>query len=122
MKAHSSFQDASNIFEFYEDKKPMPKKVIKMLDASPESDAQYVALEHLTRFVKSLGSNVAAFIQFTTGASVILDGQKLKVSFTQSNGFARRPIAHTCGPMLEVPSTYQCYNELCEEFSSILQD
>ena len=70
MKARSSFQNANNILEFYEDKKPTPKKVIKMLDASPKNDAQRVALEHLTRFVKSLGSNVAAFLQFTTGASV----------------------------------------------------
>ena len=122
LKARSPFQNATNTLAFYEDKKPTPKKVIKMLDASPENDAQRIAFEHLTRFIKSLGGNVAAFLQFTTGASVILDGQKLKVSFTELNGLARRPIVHTCGPVLELPSTYQCYNELCEEFSSILRD
>ena len=122
LRARSSFQNVANILAFYEDKKPTPKKVIKMLDASPENDAQRISLEHLTRFIKSLGSNVAAFLQFTTGASVMVDGQKLKVSFNELTGFARRPVAHTCAPMLELPSTYQCYNELVEEFSAILRE
>lgn len=122
LRARSSFQNVANILAFYEDKKPTPKKVIKMLDASPENDAQRISLEHLTRFIKSLGSNVAAFLLFTTGASVMLDGQKLKVSFNELTRFARRPVAHTCAPMLQLPSTYQCYIELVEEFSAILRE
>lgn len=122
LQAHTKFQNTANIHTFYQEKKPTAKKVIKMLQASPENDAQRITLEHLTRFIKSLGGNVAAFLQFTTGASVILDDQKIKVSFTELNGLARRPVAHTCGPLLEVPSTYQCYNELVEEFSAILRD
>ena len=124
LKALSPFQNTTNILAFYEDKKPTPKKVIKMLDASTGNDGQRITLEHLTRFIKSLGGNIGAFLQFTTGASVILNGQKLKGCFTELSGFSRCPVAHACGPMLEVPSTstYQCYNELVEEFSSILQE
>ena len=122
LQADTKFQNTANIHTFYQEKKPTAKKVIKMLQAAPDNDAQRITLEHLTRFIKSLGGNVAAFLQFTTGASVILDGQKIKVSFTELNGLARRPVAHTCGPLLELPSTYQCYNELVEEFSAILRD
>ena len=118
----TQFQNISNILLFYDEKKPTPKKVIKMLDASPQNDNEHVTFEHLTKFIKSLGSNVGAFLQFTTGASVVLPEMKLKVTFTDLNGLARRPVAHTCGPLLEVPSTYQCYNELVEEFSSILRE
>ena len=35
--------------------------------------------------------------------------------------FTRRPIAHTCGPCLELPSTYSNFCELREEFSNILK-
>ena len=28
------------------------------------------------------------------------------------DGFARRPITHTCGPLLELPRTYILYSEL----------
>ena len=76
LKALTPFHNPENILQFYEDKKPTPKKVIKMLDASPENDPHRITLEHLTRYIKSLGGNVGAFLQFTTGANVILDGQK----------------------------------------------
>ena len=72
--------------------------------------------------MKSLGGNVSAFLQFTTGASVLLPGRQIELSFTQLDGLVRRPIAHTCGLLLEIPSTYQCYNELVEEFSAILRE
>lgn len=122
LKAYDHFQSAENLYAFYEEKKPTPKKVVKILHASPINDAERNIFEHLKRFVKSLEGNVLAFLQFTTGASVLLQGTQIEVSFTQLDGLSRRPIAHTCGPLLEIPSTYQCYNELVEEFSAILQE
>lgn len=92
-----------------------------MLNASPQNDMERNSYDHLKRFIKSLGVNVSAFLQFTTGSSVILDGMQIKVSFTELHGLSRRPVVHTCGPLLELPNTYQCYNELVEEFSAILQ-
>ena len=122
LKSRLPFQDATSILQFYEEMKPTAKKVLKILDASPETEAQRIAFDHLVRYIKSLGSNVGAFLQFTTGADIVIDGQKLKISFTELNGFQRRPIAHTCGPLLELPCTYQYYNELVEEFSSLLRE
>ena len=122
IKAYDCFQSAANLCAFYEEIKPTPKKVVKMLNASPTNDVERNTLEYLKRFIKSLGGNVLAFLQFTTGASVILQGKQIDVSFTRLDGLSRRPIAHTCGPLLEVPTTYQCYNELVEEFTAILHE
>ena len=122
LKTHEYFENESKLLSLYEQLKPTPKKVVKILHASPKNDAERNTFNHLKRYVKSLGGNVSAFLQFTTGASVLLPERQLEVSFTQLNGLARRPIAHTCGLLLEMPSTYQCYNELVEEFSAILQE
>jgi len=37
-------------------------------------------------------------------------------------GAGRRPIIRTCGPILELPSTYQSYSELAEGFSSLINE
>ena len=38
----------------------------------------------------------------------------------KSEGLALRPIARTCGPVLELPSTYTNFVELREEFTNIM--
>ena len=35
-------------------------------------------------------------------------------------GLARRPVAYTCAPVLELPNSYRNFYELREEFTSIL--
>ena len=42
--------------------------------------------------------------------------------FSGLTGLARRPIGHTCGCILELPSTYLLYVEFEDEFKSILSD
>ena len=53
-----------------------------------------------------------------TGSNVIVC-ETISVTFTTLDGSTRRPIVHTCGPTLELPSTYQCYNELAEVFMAL---
>ena len=62
----------TSILQFYKEMKPTAKKVLKILDASPETVAQCIAFDHLVRY-QIVGS---AFLQFTTGADVVIDGQK----------------------------------------------
>ncbi len=38
----------------------------------------------------------------------------------KTEGFCSRPIAHTCGPVLELPCSYANYVELRGEFTNIL--
>ena len=55
------------------------------------------------------------FIIFTTGSDLMVC-DSLKLNFVKVDGLARRPVAHTCGPGLELPTTYQSFPELREEF------
>ena len=41
---------------------------------------------------------------------------KIQVEFNMLSGASRRPIAHTCTPSLELPSTYATYTEFVSEF------
>ena len=59
---------------------------------------------------------------FLTGAEILVV-EAINVTFKKNESkFTRRPIAHTCGPCLELPSTYSNFCELHEEFSSILKE
>jgi len=72
--------------------------------------------------VKSLNDNsLRNFLQFTTGSDLITV-KSILVIFNLLDGALRRPIARTCGPLIELPSTYQSYNELVEEFTSIISN
>ena len=48
--------------------------------------------------------------------------RNIRVSFVDLVGVARRPVVHTCGPLLELPSTYHSYNELADEFNCVVKD
>lgn len=122
LKVFSSFQSVSCLKEMYDSKKPTPRKIVKLLIASPSSEAEHTCLDHLKRYIRSLeGSGVNQFLAFVTGSDVIVcDG--LSVTFLELVGAEKRPIAHTCGPVLELPSTYQSYNELAEQFNFIIKN
>lgn len=59
------------------------------------------------------------FLRFTTAMDVMID-KKIEVAFIKCEGLRSRPIAHTCGPLLEIPSTYANFVELREAFMNIL--
>ena len=56
---------------------------------------------------------------FVTGAYVICVSA-IHVEFSKLEGLGRRPITHTCGSVLELPSTYDSYAELRAEFTNVL--
>ena len=60
------------------------------------------------------GSNVIACESFLVTCTFIMLGG--------GGGAGRRPIIKTCGPILELPSTYQSCSELAEEFSSFINE
>ena len=76
----------------------------------------------LKTFIKSLDTvSLKSFLKFVTDSDVMVL-QKISVAFNSVEGIGRTPIAHTCGPTLELPSTYQSYNELAKEFTNILRE
>lgn len=91
---------------------PNAKKVIRALHPEMNNESEKQSFEFLKQFIKSLDrSSLKGFLKFVTGSDVLLKDQKISVTFYLVDGLARRPIAHTCGPLLAVPCTYQSYNE-----------
>lgn len=120
LKNYPHFQTLSALNVFYDNAKPTTKRILRLLDANPSSDAERDAFRFLQQYVRGLdGNKVLQFLRFVTATDILISG-KIQVTFIKSEGAARRPIAHTCGPVLEIPSTYSNYCEFREEFNNIL--
>lgn len=116
LKQHKEFKDLA---ELYQAKVPMPKKVCKLLEAEPGNESERQCFDHLKRFVRSLNDNLlSGFLQFVTDSNII-SVDRIQVSFYVNDSALRCPVSHTRGPLLVIPSTYQSYSGLSEEFSNI---
>ena len=94
---------------------------MKLIKSEPVTDQEGQCLDRLKRYIRSLqGKSLSLFLQFITGSDII-SCDTIEVAFSALEDASRRPVAHTCGPLLEIPSSYQSYNELSEEFSELLQ-
>ena len=125
LKTSTQLSSIENVREMYAMKKPSPKKVVKLfkkVEGPPLTDSEAQTFDFLKKFVKTLSEDaLKAFLQFTTGSDLLITSS-IEVSFSAIDGAGRAPIAHTCGPLLEMPSTYQSFNELSEEFSNVLKE
>ncbi|XP_061755685.1 uncharacterized protein LOC133552492 [Nerophis ophidion] len=126
---HSSVHNAmptlittDNIMEIYESKRPTNKKVAQMIKSSLESlnPQEQTALNHLLRYVRSIDQRkLEIFLRFCTGSTVLCK-DTIEVIFNTLCGLSRRPVAHTCGAVLELPCTYITYPEFRKEFDNVL--
>ncbi|XP_069376383.1 uncharacterized protein [Paralichthys olivaceus] len=126
---HSSIHHAvptlitkESIMELYESKRPTNKKVAQMIKPSTDSldPQEQTALNHLLRYVRSINQRkLEIFLRFCT-ASTVLCTDTIKVTFNRLCGLSRRPVAHTCGAVLELPCTYSSYPEFRQEFDNVL--
>ena len=117
-----SFQTLEGLKELYDRKRPTARKINNLFKAEPSNDAERQSLGHLKRFVKSLeGKALAKFLHFCTGSDVITC-DNIEVSFNSLEGLQRRPVARTCVPLLELPTTYESYPALVEEFTNIMKE
>ena len=122
LRSHYYFQTLEGLKGLYDSKRPTAKRLIKLFRAEPSNDAERRSLEHLKRFVKSIeGKELNKFLQFCTGSDVITtDG--IEVSFSSLEGLQRHPVARTCVPLPELPTTYESYPALVEEFTNVLNE
>ncbi|XP_044179577.1 uncharacterized protein LOC122961059 [Acropora millepora] len=115
------FQSVVTLENLYDIKRPTAKKILKLIKSEPATDQERQCLDHLKKYIRSLqGKSLSLFLQFITGSDII-SCDTIEVAFSALDGASRRPVAHTCGPLLEIPSSYQSYNELSEEFSELMQ-
>ena len=109
------------VHQYYSSANPTNKAVISLLDVEPKSDAERNYLRFLQRYIRGLDkSQLIKFLRFTTGSDIIIAVDKITVDFIKSDGMQLRPIARTCGPVLELSCTYQKFCELREVFENLL--
>lgn len=121
LKSHPEFSSEKSLGDLLERVQPNAKRVINLLEVNPSDDAERDIIGYLKRYIKGLDSaNIKKFLRFLTGSDIIVV-DVIKIQFIKNvTPFARRPIAHTCGPVLELPVLYNNFCELREDFSNIL--
>eukprot|EP00794_Sanderia_malayensis_P020825 gene20825-22869_t len=118
---HFGVDVATAMEAFFNNARPTTKKILGILDVNPSTDGERDALKFLQRYIRGLGSKaMLQFLRFTTAMDIVVDNIKLEISFIRSEGLGSRSIAHTCGPLLELPSTYTNFVDLRKEFNNIL--
>ena len=123
LKSHPKLCDFNSLSLIYSEKKPTSKSIIKLFNVEPKSDSERACFAHFKRYIKSLNENILAahWLQFLTGSDIITV-EKIELSFNATDGIARGIVVHTCGPTIELPSTYRTYNEFSEELTNTLKN
>lgn len=118
---HSIAADKESLLSLYESKKATGKRVSQLFETTKVlSQREQTTFHHLQRYVKNADQTTTEEILcFCTGSSAICV-DKIMVCFNAETGLNRRPVAHTCGAILEVPYTYSSYPEFRTEFDNIL--
>ena len=120
LRQYPQFQTISDIEALYDTLKPTTKKVLSCLISNPVNEGERDAFKFLQKFIRGLDiSKLLKFLQFTTGMDIMVS-KKIEVTFFKCEGLSARPIAHTCGPLLEIPSTYANYVEFREDLTNVL--
>ena len=114
------FSGIGQIREMYENLAPTPKKVIDIIDGQPMTKEENQALKFFHQYIRSqTKKSLGHLLHFLTG-SFIMSVDKIGIRFVHLSGAARQPVAHTCGPCLELPNTYGSYREFRSEWESVL--
>ena len=120
LKSKDGMATIQGLCNMYQRIEPTNRKVLSMIRADPQNNSERAAVDFLNRFVRGMDqAQLKSFLRFVTGADALCV-PFISVHFTTLDGLARRPVAHTCGSVLELPSTYNTFPELREEFNNIL--
>ena len=121
LKEEEEFSSKDAMKLYYEKVIPSTKRLIGLIDASPNDDAEKDALSYFKRFIQGLDQKMLKkLLRFLTGSDIIVV-ESIGIAFTKpESAFTRRSIAHICAPCLELPSTYNNFCEFREEFTNIL--
>ena len=118
---YPAFQTRDGLTNLYASKRPTARKIIKLFKAETQNESQKQSLDHLKPYVRTLeGKAIERFLHFITGSDVIAC-EHITVEFNTLDGFDRRPTVHTCGPVLELPTAYDSYTDLAEEFTNLMR-
>ena len=113
-------KSAADVHRIFYEMSVSPTKVLSILvfDNMTNDLEERVCSYLMTMIGNMQVSELSTFLRFVTGASVCIV-PKIKVEFNALSGFARRPIAHTCDCILELPTSYMNYEDFRGEFKAI---
>ncbi|XP_033107677.1 uncharacterized protein LOC117109428 [Anneissia japonica] len=101
---------------------PTAAAILLKLECAPKNQAEEEAKGFLYRFIGSYFNNrvmAERFLVFCT-SSTSLPFERINICFNAENGLSRAVRAHTCGNLLNVPTTYSTFREFRDEFLAIL--
>lgn len=103
---------------------PTTKKILALL-SFPDvvSGGQSDTILYLKKFIKEMELEILkSFVRFCTGSDLLVkDVDCIKVTFCHLEGLSRRPVAHTCGCVLELSDNYVNFPEFRAEFNAVLR-
>ncbi|VDI39265.1 Hypothetical predicted protein [Mytilus galloprovincialis] len=105
--------------------KPTPEKVVKCLKLAEPlrllDMKRRKVFQYFKDFIEQLGDeDLQKFLQFITGQNCV-PKHTISVQFSNLSGAERRPVAHTCGYLIEIPEAYDNYADFETEFRNVLQ-
>lgn len=106
----------------YENLQPTVRKVLRALSFPENMNTQQREIQrYLTTYLRESGTHgLSRFLRFCTGSDLFL-GKTIIINFTQIQGFQRRPVAHTCGCVLELSVFYDSYPDFRSEINKVLE-
>ena len=118
----TNFPTPNDLRSLYQTLEPTNKKVISCIIASPQNEAESECLQYFKKYIRSLDTVMLKYLLcFLTGAEILVV-EVINGTFKKNESkFTKRPIAHTCGPCLELSCTSSNFCEWREEFSNILK-
>ena len=120
LKTFSEFSTVFNVDDYYRHILPTNRDVIELIQSNPTNGNERDALGFLKQYIRGLDEPLLRkFLKYCTGSDVILVN-KIAVELVACPTIARRPIVHTCVPLMELPSSYASYCEFREEMQNIL--
>ena len=111
------FPNSDDLRSLYQTLEPTSKKGISCIIASPQNEGESEYLQYFEKYIRSLDTiKLKYLLCFLTGVEILVV-EAINATFRKNESkFKRRPIAQTCGPCLELPSTYSNFCELGEDF------
>ena len=120
LKTFTEFSTVFNFDDYYWHILPTNRNVTKLIQSDPTNVNERDALGVLKQYIQGLDEPfLRKFLKYCTGSYVILV-DKIAAEFVACTTIVRRPIVHTCAPMIELPSPYASYCEFREEMQNIL--
>ncbi|XP_060907364.1 uncharacterized protein LOC132984496 [Labrus mixtus] len=115
----SEFKGISAI---YEELQPTSQKIMRsIIYPSTQNAKEKQIVKYVSTYLRESDTqHLSFFLRFCTGSD-LFTGKSITVTFSQLQGFQRRPVAHTCGCFLELPVSYDSYPEFRHEMNKVLE-